>query len=112
MGLESFDAFYHSNLQSVYLLLVLPALFLTYWWAVDRPSRSSDTASMRFVRIYALVFCVETMIDPIATGPLVKILGGGGTALGLLFVLLGELSRQCSGTDVPECPIIEALQAS
>lgn len=25
---------------------------------------------------------------------------------------LGELSRQCSGTDVPECPIIEALQAS
>ncbi len=25
---------------------------------------------------------------------------------------LGELSRQCSGNDVPECPIIEALQVN
>ncbi len=25
---------------------------------------------------------------------------------------LGKLSRQCSGNDVPECPIIEALQVS
>ncbi len=90
MGFESFDAFYHSDLQSVYLLLVLPALFAAYWWAVARPVHSSDTAALRFVRLYSLVFCVETMIDPLATGPIVKVLGSGGTALGLLFVLLGD----------------------
>ena len=90
MAFESFDAYYHSDLQSVYLLLVLPALFLAYWWAVAQPGHSSDTAVRRFVRLYTLVFCIETMIDPIMTGPIVRVLGGGGTTLGLLFVLLGD----------------------
>lgn len=90
MGFESFDAFYHSDLQAVYLLLVLPALFLAYWWAVVQPVRRSETAARRFVRLYTLVFCIETMIDPLMTGPIVDVLGGGGTVLGLLFVLLGD----------------------
>ncbi|MFP8879270.1 MAG: hypothetical protein VCE43_07275 [Myxococcota bacterium] len=90
MGFEGFDAFYHSDLQSVYLLLVLPALFLVYWWAVARPVHESDTPALRFVRLYTLVFCVETLIDPIATGPMLGLTGGGATALGLLFVLLGD----------------------
>lgn len=91
MGFDSFDAFYHSDLQSVYLLQVLPALFLAYWWAVAQPARGSEPPALRFVRLYTLVFCIETLIDPFATGPLVEVLGGGGTALGLLFVLLGDL---------------------
>jgi len=87
MPFDSFDAFYHSDLQSVYLLQILPALFLVYWWAVAGPNQ---TPALRFVRLYCGVFCVETLIDPVATGPLVAWLGGGGTALGLLFVLLGD----------------------
>jgi hypothetical protein len=90
MGYESFDAFYHSDLQSVYLLLVLPALFAVYWWAVAQPVHGTEPPAKRFVRFYTLVFCVETLIDPLATGPLVKMLGGGGTLLGLSFVLLGD----------------------
>jgi len=90
MGFESFDAFYHSDLQSVYLLLVLPALFLAYWWAVAQPGDRCGPPTLRFVRLYSLVFCIETIIDPLMTGPVVKVLGGGGTVLGLLFVLLGD----------------------
>ena len=93
MDFESWHAFYKSDLQAVYWLQVLPAAFLVYW-LVTAPGRlAADAPVARFVRLYALLFCIETLIDPVATGPLVRALGlgeGGGTLMGLLFVLLGD----------------------
>jgi len=94
MGFESWHAFYTSDLQGVYALLVLPALFLLFWIATGRwRARTDEGRSERFLRVYLLIFCVETLIDPIATGLLPRAvdLGAGlATGLGLLFVLLGD----------------------
>jgi hypothetical protein len=94
MGSESWQAFYKGDLQGVYSLLVVPALFLVFWavrghWRA-RPDEGRDS---RFLRVYLLLFAVETLIDPLATGPLLRHLdlgGGFATAVGLLFVLLGD----------------------
>lgn len=91
MGAESWEAFYRSDLQGLYALLVIPALFLLFWLADT--DRGDASASDRFVRVYALVFCLETLLDPIATGPLTRLanLGdGASSAVMLLFVLLGD----------------------
>ena len=92
MAAESWDAFYHSDLQGLYALLVAPALFLIYWLA-DRKHAKARSPSDRFVRVYALIFCLETLLDPIANGPLTRLAALGetaSTALMLLFVLLGD----------------------
>jgi hypothetical protein len=76
----------------VTLLLVAPALLLGYLLA-SRRRRTAATPVARFVYGYVLVFSVETLIDPIATGPLVRVAGlpdAAATASGLLFVLLGD----------------------
>ncbi len=92
MAAESWDAFYHSDLQGLYALLVAPALFLVYR-IVGREPGETASPSDRFVRVYALVFCLETLLDPIATGPLTRVAELGesaSTAVMLLFVLLGD----------------------
>jgi hypothetical protein len=92
LGFESWQAFYRSDLQSVTLLLIAPALLLGYLLTRGR-RRTATTPVVRFVYGYALVFSVETLIDPIATGPLVRALAlpeAAATASGLLFVLLGD----------------------
>ena len=72
MGFESWHAFYTSDLQGVYSLLVLPAFFLLSLFATGRArGPRGESAQARFVRLYALGWSVETLIDPIATGPLV-----------------------------------------
>lgn len=88
-----FADFYASELQGLWLLLVAPALFLA-WRAVAR-SRSEGVSPplAPFVARWCVVFAVLTLLDPIATGPLVKALGwtgGGATAVMLFFVLLGD----------------------
>jgi len=92
---DPWSAFYHSDLQSPWLLLVLPALFLLYRAATGRRRGGALPAAAPFVDAYALLFAVQTMLDPIATGPLLRALGladgSGGTAVMLLFVLLGDL---------------------
>jgi hypothetical protein len=90
---ENWQAFYASDLQSPWLLLVAPTLFLL-WRAVSQ-SRSAGVAPARagFVAAWCLTFAVETMIDPLATGPLTRSLGLTGLtaqAVMLLFVLLGD----------------------
>jgi hypothetical protein len=96
MTSSTFLDFYKSDLQSVYALCVVPLLFLAYLLLspVARATARSDDAWRRFLYGYCVVFALETMLDPIATGPLTRWLGVGeaglGTAILLTFVLLGD----------------------
>jgi hypothetical protein len=83
-------AFYQSDLQSLYALVALPAAFLVY--ALTRPVRSADPQA-RFVTLWSIAFALETILDPIATGPLAHALGlsdAAQQAVMLGFVLLGD----------------------
>ncbi len=91
---ESWRDFYQGDLQAVYSLLVVPALFLAYLGVAGRRrSTQSRLPDARFVLGYAVVFAVETLADPLATGALVEGLDLGNTAterVMVLFVLLGD----------------------
>jgi hypothetical protein len=96
MPTSTFHDFYRSDLQSVYALLVVPLLFLVYLLSspAARAAARSGEAWRRFLFVYCVVFAVETMVDPIATGPVTSWLGAGdsslGTAILLTCVLLGD----------------------
>jgi hypothetical protein len=82
---------YQSDLQGLYALIALPALFLVA--RVVAPRRVDDVRG-RFVHAWSLVFAVETIVDPLATGPLLRALGvteGPLADYGMIpFVLLGD----------------------
>jgi hypothetical protein len=85
-------AFYESELQGFWALLALPALWLALRLWRGRP-RGGGVAppAARFVDAWALAFAVETLLDPVATGPVARLLPEPGpTLLSLLFVLLGD----------------------
>jgi hypothetical protein len=87
---KSWGAFYHSDLASPYLLLVVPALFLLFL-AVARPA--VRTPAHAFMGRWALLFSVLTLIDPVANGPVARALGLSGqprTLWMFTFVLLGD----------------------
>ena len=93
MWFESWRAFYQSDLQSVWSLLPVPAAFLVYL-ALSRCAREAGarSAEARFVRAWAVLFAVETLLDPLA-GKLTGALGAPplvGTAVLLACVLLGD----------------------
>lgn len=95
MDFESWRAFYSSQLQQVYLLWVVPALCLPPLWVAARraPASGPGARDARFVRLYCLWFCLETLLDPFATGPGAKLAGLGETASTLVmftFVWLGD----------------------
>ena len=86
---------YYSDLQSLYALLVVPLAFLAWRVASTVGPRSGVVPEAApFVSALTLVFAVETMIDPIATGPLLKVdvvrNTFVATAVPFVFVLLGE----------------------
>jgi hypothetical protein len=85
-------AFYESGFQGFWALLAAPALWLAWRALRGRPAASGVHPPARgFVDAFAVVFAVQTLLDPIATGPLAGALGGGAaTVLGLSFVLLGD----------------------
>lgn len=91
----TFGEFYRSDFQSVWSLLVAPALFLL-WRAWAHPPAHGGAApeAAGFVAWWCTLFALETLIDPIATGPFVRALGvdgePAGTAVMVLFVLLGD----------------------
>lgn len=96
MAISTFHDFYKSDFQSVYALCVVPLLLLA--WLLGSPAtrasiRSSD-ARQRFLYAYCVVFALETILDPIATGPLTQWCNAAesslGTAILLTFVLLGD----------------------
>ncbi|MEW6273462.1 MAG: hypothetical protein AB1689_29640 [Thermodesulfobacteriota bacterium] len=89
--------FYKSDVQATYLLWIVPLAFLLHLFLTRRGWRAADVsrhADSRFVRAYALVFAVETILDSFATGPLARWLGiagtRAGTALMIAFVLIGD----------------------
>jgi hypothetical protein len=93
-----FRDLYLSDLQSVWAMELVPLLYLA-WRALfaDPPEKRPITGAQRiawFVDRYAIVFAFETLIDPLATGPLLRALGLAdgplGTAVMVLFVLLGD----------------------
>jgi len=87
---DFWGAFYHSDLQSLWLLLVVPSLFLLFLLTRGRPAAPPRA---RFLYTWALLFTLETMLDPIATGPLLRVLKLDGVALYawiFVFVWLGD----------------------
>jgi hypothetical protein len=85
-------AFYESDLQGLWALLALPALWLALRLWRGRPAEGGVAPpATRFVDAFAVVFAIETLLDPIATGPVARALPAPGpTLLSLLFVLLGD----------------------
>jgi hypothetical protein len=96
MDVSSWQAFYQSELQAVYALLVVPIAFLAYRLvATPDASRAEVPAASRFVAGLSLFFAVETLVDPIATGPMLRATGLSTTIASSLipffFVYLGDL---------------------
>jgi hypothetical protein len=90
MAEAPWHAFYQSDLQSLYALVAVPTAFLVY--ALARPVRSTDPQA-RFLTLWSIAFALETILDPIATGPLARGLGlsdAAHQAVMLGFVLLGD----------------------
>ena len=87
--------FYQSDLQGVYGLLVVPALFLAYLAFAPGVRRAAGASrDAHFVWLYSVVFCIETLLDPIATGPVLELLdlgSGAASAVMVCFVILGDL---------------------
>jgi len=84
------EVFYRNDWVALYSLWVVPALFLA-WVCWAGPGRGVQSARGRFVHVWALVYLVETLIDPTATGPLVADAPESvATGVSLLFVLLGD----------------------
>lgn len=77
-----FETFYRGDLQGLWALLIVPAVFLAVRpWLRERTA-GADPRAARFVRAWSTIFALETMIDPLAVG-----LGGAHM---LPFVLLGD----------------------
>ena len=94
MWFESWRAFYQSDLQSVWSLLPVPAAFLAYLLLSPRAREAgARSAQARFLYVWAALFAVETLLDPLLGSKLPSALGASaplGTAAMLAFVLLGD----------------------
>jgi len=85
---------YDSPAQGLWGLIVVPAIFLLRILIAPPTGAGTEPHAAAFVRRYALLFAVETIADPTATGPLLRWLGLtsgflADTAM-LPFVLLGD----------------------
>lgn len=79
----SWEAFYASHLQGVWLLVVPPAAFLVWLIAHGRPTADgADPRARRFVQWWTIVFTIETILDPL-------LIVYAGVPM-LPFVLLGD----------------------
>jgi len=101
--MRPFEAFYRSDLQGLWGLLVVPALFVIVRpWLRERTA-GADPRAASFVRAWATVFAIETMIDPLAV-----VLAGAPM---LPFVLLGDFRvfALWLGVMRPELPLGRTL---
>jgi hypothetical protein len=72
-AIGSWEAFYKSDLQRFYALLVIPIAFLAYRLAAEpNEKRAVAPEATRFVLFMTTLFAIETMVDPFATGPLLE----------------------------------------
>jgi hypothetical protein len=89
LSFESWQAFYYAGWQWPWAVMVVPFAYAVFR-VVARP-RPVPGPLAPMLAFWIPLFLAETLLDPLSTGPLAKALGGGaGTALGLLFVLLGD----------------------
>lgn len=87
---------YHGDLQSLYALLIAPIAFLAWRLTTGSDARRAVVpGAARLVSGLTLLFAIETMIDPIATGPFLEFDlfrdSHASTLIQFLFVLLGDL---------------------
>jgi hypothetical protein len=76
------ERFYRGDIQGLWGLVVVPALFLLALpWLTPRTA-GADPRAARFVHAWAAVFAVETIVDPLAVGL-------GGVSM-FPFVYLGD----------------------
>lgn len=92
---ESCQSFYASDVQGLYAVLVVPALFLV-WLAGPgrRRAAASSLPDAGVILAYCAVFGLETLLDPVATGPLggwLDLAPATRTGVQFLFVFLGDL---------------------
>jgi hypothetical protein len=88
---DSWRAFYAGDVQSLWALIAVPAIFLVVVALRPPPGHAIVRDAAGFMRAYALVFALETILDPVVGGPGVRWLGiADPTAVIFLFVLLGD----------------------
>jgi hypothetical protein len=89
----TWQAFYDGAWQFPFGVMVVPVAFLLHR-AIARERREDalDPALAPFASTWVTLFALETLIDPLAAGPLANALGsrGAAQALGTLFVVLGD----------------------
>jgi hypothetical protein len=92
LSFASWHDFYYAAWQQPWALLVAPFAFVVFRLVAAPPGPGAIPDARPFVIAWSWVFALETMLDPVATGPLAKAIGseGASTALGLAFVLLGD----------------------
>lgn len=95
MAFATWQELYRSDLQSVVAVTVVPLLFLLYLIWTERPAGAGIVpAAARFVSVWAGTFAVLTIVDPLATGPLLRELAladtPAATVVMVAFVLLGD----------------------
>ena len=92
--LTTWETIYQSDLLGVYALVLIPALFLLVLLRGRPRSPGVEPRAAGFVHAWALVFTLETILDPIATRPALGWLGLEGTRIAdvamVPFVLLGD----------------------
>jgi hypothetical protein len=91
----AWSAVYATDLQGCWALLPVPALYLACRALGWRPRGGGALApAAPFVDGYAVAFAIETLLDPLITGPLLRSFGYAGTPLAtavmIAFVLLGD----------------------
>jgi len=92
VSFASWHDFYYSAWQEPWALWLAPFAFLVWRGLAPPPGAGAAPEAKRFVVAWSWIFVFETLLDPLATGPIAKAIGtpAAGTALGLGFVLLGD----------------------
>jgi hypothetical protein len=98
----SWEAFYYAGWQFPFAVMIVPFAFLLYRAIVrERTESALEPAFAPFVSLWVTGFTAETLLDPVATGPIATALDGALAARGLgaglaspvfatLFVVLGD----------------------
>lgn len=93
MSAPSWQEVYGAGWQFPWAVMVVPFAFLLYRAIAGDPrGRGADPSLVPFVRLWTTLFVLETLLDPLATGPLAEATGSplASQALGLAFVVLGD----------------------
>ena len=90
MPFASWQDFYYSAWQEPWGLLVAPFAFLAWRAFAAPPGPGAVAGARRFVIAWSSLFAVQTMLDPIATGPMAEALPAAATPLAVGFVMLGD----------------------